>query len=453
MNALGLRTRLFAWLLAAIVAGMVASATAWTLLRSEMDSGPLRTMSRAVAAELAAEWNDPAEVDATVERFRATTNLDIKLVRGEDALPKSARSHRSSILFDHGTAYVPIVRDGRVLGALSFPADTPPGRRIRQLVFSFVALVVLAIAARSVSGLVVRPLERVAAAAQKFGDGDLSARAGAERRASPEVREVARAFDAMASRVERMVRDQRDLLAAVSHELRSPLGRARVALELARDQGATAPALARVETSMTELDGILGDLLSITRAGLSDLHKERTPLVEFLRKRVTDVDGGHVVVSGDESVVVHVDPALFGRAITNVVENARHHAGPGDVSVTVEPRGAHVVVTVRDHGPGLPPELLTKAFDPFVRGDTARSRPIGAHAPGQGTIGAHAPGQVTLAAAQATGHQSTGLGLAIVRRIVEAHGGSASIRNVEESGKVAGAEVSIEVPVADGSAA
>ncbi len=422
MKTLGLRTRLFAWLVAAIVAGMVASATAWTILRSEVDSGPLRTMSRAVAVEVSAEWDDAPAVDATVERVRRSTGAQLVLRRDVDALPRAVRTHRSSLVFERDLAFIPVVRDGTVVGALQFPAESPPGPKIRRLVFLAVVLVVLAIAARSISALVVRPLERVAAAANQFGAGDLRARAGDDPRASPEVRDVAKAFDAMATRVERMVRDQRDLLAAVSHELRSPLGRARVALELARDQGASQPALVRVEGSMRELDTILGDLLSITRAGLSDLHKEPTALVDFLRKRVSDVDGSRVTVSGDETVVAPIDPALFGRAVANVVDNARHHAGPGDVRVTVEPRAGRAVVCVRDHGPGLASDLLEKAFDPFVRGDTARSR--------------------------ASGHQSTGLGLALVRRIVEAHGGSASIRNVEEAGKVAGAEVTIDVPSA-----
>jgi signal transduction histidine kinase len=233
----------------------------------------------------------------------------------------------------------------------------------------------------------------------------------------------------MATRVERMVRDQRDLLAAVSHELRSPLGRARVALELARDQGATQPAIERVDKSLTEVDSILGDLLAITRAGLSDLHKQPTPLVPFLRQRFTDTDGPKVIVSGDEKLVAAVDPALFGRAVANVIENARHHAGPGDIHVTVEATGDHkekTLVSVRDHGGGVPTEILEKVFDPFVRGDTARTH---------GGNGNNA-------------HQSTGLGLAIVRRVVEAHGGSASIRNVENAGKVVGAEVSIELPAA-----
>jgi two-component system OmpR family sensor kinase len=426
MNRFGLRTRLFAWLIAAILAGMAASSTAWLLVRSEVDSGPLRTMSRALGAQITAEWDDPSAVDATVEHARAATGSDLKLRRDVDALPASVRAHRTSLVFDRGECFVPIIRDARVVGALEFHSELPPGRLVRLIVFLGVALIVLAIAARSISGLVVRPLERVAAAAHRVGEGELDTRAGDDPRASPEVREVAKAFDTMAARVERMVRDQRDLLAAVSHELRSPLGRARVALELARDQGANAPAMERVERSMNEVDSILGDLLSITRAGLSDLHKQPTPLVAFLRQRFTDGDGARVIVSGDESVIAPVDPALFERAVSNVIENARHHAGPGEIRVTVEPKGDRALVSVRDEGGGVPSEILEKAFDPFVKGDAARS-------PQNGKKG---------------GHQSTGLGLAIVRRVVEAHGGSASIRNIEQAGKVVGAEVSIEVPAA-----
>jgi len=425
MNRFGLRTRLFAWLLAAIVAGMVASSTAWWLLRSEIDSGPLRTMSRGLGAEITAEWDDPVKVDAAVERTRAATGADLKLRRDVEALPQNVRIHKTSLVFDGRECFIPIVREGHTVGALQFPQEAPPGRIVRMIVFLCVALIVLAIAARSISALVVRPLEHVANAAHKFGDGELETRAGDDKHASPEVREVAKAFDSMATRVERMVRDQRDLLAAVSHELRSPLGRARVALELARDQGATQPAIERVDKSLTEVDSILGDLLAITRAGLSDLHKQPTPLVPFLRQRFTDTEGPKVIISGDEKLVAAVDPALFGRAVANVIDNARHHAGPGDIHVTVESRNEKTLVSVRDHGGGVPTEILEKVFDPFVRGDTARTH-----------------------ASKNNGHQSTGLGLAIVRRVVEAHGGSASIRNVENAGKVVGAEVSIELPAA-----
>jgi signal transduction histidine kinase len=417
----GLRTRLFVWLLAAIVAGMIASSAAWILLRAEIDSGPMHATSRALASEVAAHWDDEVAVDATIKRMRETTGVDFRLRRDASNLPSAVRARPTSLIFDGGAVFVPVVREGKVIGAIQFSMAAPPGRSVRQIVFVGVALVVLAIAARSVSGLVVRPLERVAEAAHRFGDGNLTARTDLDAGASPEVREVALAFDAMATRVERMVRDQRDLLAAVSHELRSPLGRARVALELARDQGATAPAIERVERALAELDTILGDLLSITRAGLSDLHKEPTALVGFLRSKFTEgpADAGRVIVEGDEGVMAPVDPALFARAVSNVIENARNQ-GPGEIRVTVEREGDKAVVRFVDGGGGLPPELIAKAFDPFVRGDGARRHQ----------------------------HQSTGLGLAIVRRVVEAHGGSAHIGNIEREGKIVGAEVSIRVPAA-----
>jgi signal transduction histidine kinase len=418
-NPFGLRTRLFAWLLAAMIVGFAASSVVWIVMRSEIDSGPMHAMSRAVAVEVAEKWDDPAAVDAAMARMHDTAGMDMKIRRDIGALPPSVRTHPSSLLFDGATGYVPVVRDGHVVGAIQFVTPRPVGRRVRELVFFAVALVVLAIAARSVSARVVRPLERVAEAARRFGDGNLSARAEVDVGASPEVREVSHAFDAMATRIERLVRDQRELLGAVSHELRSPLGRARVALELARDQGATAPAVERVERALTELDSILGDLLSVTRAGLTDIHKQPTPLVPFLRKQLGDGSDTQVVIEGAEDITVSVDPVLFGRAVTNVVENAKHHGGNGEILVTVEPHGDRVTVAVLDHGEGLPPELIDKAFEPFVRGDAAR-----------------------------THRQSTGLGLAIVRRVIEAHGGSARIRNVEKAGKVVGAEVSIDVPAA-----
>jgi two-component system OmpR family sensor kinase len=425
MSRFGLRTRLFVWLLAAVIAGMIAS-QGWILLRSEIDSGPMHTTSRALASEVAAEWDDEAAVDAAVKRVHETTGVDFRVRRDAINLPSDVRARPTGLIFDRGFVFVPVVRDGHVVGALQFSMASPPRRGVRPAVFVCVALLVLGVAARSVSGLVVRPLERVAEAAHRFGDGNLTARTDIDARASPEVREVAHAFDAMATRVERMVRDQRDLLAAVSHELRSPLGRARVALELARDQGSNAPAIERVERALAELDTILGDLLSITRAGLSDLHKEPTPLVAFLRKKFTEGGGdvGRVTVDGDEAVIAPIDPALFGRAVANIIENARDHGGPGEIHVTVEPHGDRAVVSVVDAGGGLSPELIAKAFDPFVRGDGARRHQ------------------------KSSDHQSTGLGLAIVRRVIEAHGGSAQIRNVERDGKVVGAEVSLEVPAA-----
>src|SRR5207237_675552 len=132
------------------------------------------------------------------------------------------------------------------------------------------------------------PLEKIADAAHRFGDGELGARTGIDavrkNELAEELHQVAGAFDSMAERVERTLRDQRELLAAISHELRSPLGRARVALEIARERadGAGVTSLDRVDRQLVEIDAILSDLLAVTRAGLTDLRTEKTAYLAWL---------------------------------------------------------------------------------------------------------------------------------------------------------------------------
>ena len=153
------------------------------------------------------------------------------------------------------------------------------------------ALFVLALAARGVARRLAWPLEDVADAAERFGGGDLTARTrlgGRRRWVADEVRGVAQAFDQMADRIARVVRDQRELLAAISHELRSPLGRARVALEIARERGGegAAASIDDIERQLTDVDAILGDLLAAARAGLSDVKPVATPVAAWLRARL-----------------------------------------------------------------------------------------------------------------------------------------------------------------------
>jgi two-component system OmpR family sensor kinase len=237
----------------------------------------------------------------------------------------------------------------------------------------------------------------------------------------------------MADRVEAMVRGQRELLGAISHELRSPLGRARVALEIARDRLPIPPspertpgaALDDVEKQLIAVDGILGDLLDVTRTGLADVRKETRPFVEWLRARAAEEGGTPpvAIAAADDvrDLAVPFDDKLLRRVVHNVLVNARAHGHPDDrpLEVSVARDGAVLRVVVRDRGPGFPAGFVERAFEPFVRGDPARTRP---------TAGA-----------------GYGLGLAIVRRIVEAHGGRAFARNASDGG--GGAEVGFELPV------
>jgi signal transduction histidine kinase len=269
-----------------------------------------------------------------------------------------------------------------------------------------------------VANVLARPLEQLAGAADRFGGGDLGYRTDvvcAPGWVAREVRRVAVSFNRMADRVEAMVRGQRELLGAISHELRSPLGRARVALEISRDRLSAQPgdpqpvgrALDDVEAQLGAIDGILGDLLDVTRAGLADLRRETLTVVPWLQARVAEEPTPPpIVLEADttaQSVRASFDPALLARTVHNLLVNARAHGHPQERPVIVRvdlqraAGGDRLRVTVCDEGPGFAPGLAERAFEPFVRGDSARARP-----------GAGA---------------GYGLGLAIVRRIVEAHGG------------------------------
>jgi signal transduction histidine kinase len=473
-----LRSRLFGWLFGGILVALSAGALVVMGTRPEPTTGA-ESMARNVSARLAAAWDEPEAARAYVAEVRDVTGFEVRLVREPHKLPP--RVHRAAA---HGLyivpenphhIFIPVVRGSSLAGALEMEKFGPrampwPWWRV-VLALALVVVVLSAVAGR-VANQLARPLERLAHAADRFGGGDLAFRAevgSAHRWVAAEVREVALSFNRMANRVEAMVRGQRELLGAISHELRSPLGRARVALEIARDrlsgdtgsrtlaesgperergsrtlaesgperergspERSPARALDDIETQLGSVDVILGDLLDVTRAGLADLRKETRGFVQWLRARAAEEPAPpQVLVEATpeaEALAFPFDAALLGRTVHNLLVNARAYGHPVDLPIFVlaarEPGGRAGIlrVVVRDRGPGFPPGFAERAFEPFVRGDAARARP---------TAGA-----------------GSGLGLAIVKRVVEAHGGRVFARNAA-SHDVPGAEVGFELPISD----
>jgi len=268
------------------------------------------------------------------------------------------------------------------------------------------------------------PLRRLRRAANELGGGRLGVRVGppiCDRR--DELGDLARDFDRMADRLERLVGSQRRLLRDVSHELRSPLARLGVALELARDDDGVEreQALDRIELEAARLDEMIGRLLTLSRLESGErepLDELPVELSELMREIVADAQleaarrGIEITCRVEERAVVVGDPELLHSALENVVRNAVAHS-PGGSAVGVRvgteelDDGTRVcVVSVTDAGPGVPEDRLQAIFDPFFRLDEARDR----------------------------GRGGTGLGLAITRAAVEAHGGSVAARNRPEGG-------------------
>lgn len=414
----GLQARLLLWFMGAIALAIGASALTTVLTHDESDM-PTRVVSRHVQQRVARLWDDPAATDAYVAELRETTGLDLR-VRRDASVFAAGRARPNGVVFEDGVAFIPVARKGTVVGAIEFRTGSrgPQGWRIAVALVA--ALLALTFLARRVSVRLARPIEQVAGAAERFGAGDLTARTGVDamsrRWVAEEVRELGRAFDVMAERISRVVVEQRELLGAISHELRSPLGRARVALEIARERGGEA-SFDQIERQLVEMDAILGDLLASARAGLADLRQEPVALGPWLRERIA-AEEGPIELSVEIDASASIDQALLGRALHNLFANARAHGHPAGVPlvVTLGDAPAGVRIAVRDRGPGFTPELLARAFEPFVTGK-GPSRSF-------------------------AGPRGVGLGLALVRRIVEAHGGTVSAENAPSGGAI----VAFELP-------
>ncbi|HEX9603283.1 MAG TPA: HAMP domain-containing sensor histidine kinase [Myxococcales bacterium] len=300
----------------------------------------------------------------------------------------------------------------------------PEGARaiLRPLTWLTVVLLVSLALIYPLSRSITRPIERLTAAAEAFGRGDLAARSGVK--SDDEVGKLARSFDVMAARIQAARKAEKELLANVSHELRTPLARIHVALELiqARDEDVR-KRLSVVGEELDELERLIADVLTTSRLELAQAPLQRTQvsaeqLVEKGRQRVLALEPERLVQAEVQpGLKVLADEPLLSRALDNLLDNARKYGGgPGSpIRVYARREDGEAVIAVSDGGDGIPPDELERIFDPFYRGTTARARETG-----------------------------FGLGLALARRIVEAHGGTIRASNMPG----AGARIEMRLPAA-----
>jgi two-component system, OmpR family, sensor histidine kinase CpxA len=273
------------------------------------------------------------------------------------------------------------------------------------------------------------PIMRLRAATQKLASGDLSARAGVpQSRRHDEMAELLRDFDRMAERLQSLMDAQKRLLTDISHELRSPLARLNVALELARQRSGSeaAGALDRIDRETSRLNEMIEQLLTIVRLEGGDTSpiKSDVELGELIREVAKDAAFEaqsrrcQVTVLVVDGCVVTGNPSLLHSAIENVVRNALRYTQEGTtVHISLEALDAtQALVRVTDSGPGVPEESLDKLFRPFYRIDDARGRQTG----------------------------GVGLGLSITERAVTLHGGTIRAANRLEGGLM----VEIRLPLA-----
>lgn len=273
------------------------------------------------------------------------------------------------------------------------------------------------------------PILQLRAASQQLARGDLTTRAAAsmeDRR--DELGDLVRDFNTMADRMEELISNQRQLIYDVSHELRSPLARLNVALDLARERKGDDTAFVHMEQDLERLSVMIGRLLTLARLDTSSEPVEMTlvDLEELVSQVVHDANfesrgtgrGIHLIAQEEYRLQGNVE--LLHSAIENVIRNAIRYTEHGtSVEVRLERKdtgsASLVRLSIRDHGPGVPDSELANIFRPFHRVAVARDRQSG----------------------------GTGLGLAIADRVVRLHGGTIRAENIAPQGL----QVEIDLPL------
>jgi len=285
------------------------------------------------------------------------------------------------------------------------------------------------------SWYLTKPIVRLRMATRQLAAGDLSTRTGAPSAARrDEVAGLMRDFDAMAERIESLLKAQSRLLNDISHELRSPLARLNVALGLARQRAGveSVDMLDRIELEASRLNELIGRILTLARLEDGEQLVPQTPVAlgELVENVTEDAEFEaqarqcHVHTTIPEGEwIVRGNASLLHSAVENVVRNAiryTHEESSVDVELRSEERSGkrEAVLRVSDAGPGVPADALGKLFEPFYRLDEARGRQTG----------------------------GVGLGLAITERAVRFHGGKVAAFNRQPSGLI----VEIRLPLITG---
>jgi signal transduction histidine kinase len=291
--------------------------------------------------------------------------------------------------------------DGHWLNAATFRYTRPPGWVEAALASLAATLIATAIAGAVLARRIARPLRALATAAERLGRGEFIPPLE-HARGPDEVRRAALAFNRMGERLRRFVQDRTRMLAAISHDLRTPITSLRLRAELIED--------AETRTKMLET---LEELAATAEAALAFAREEAgedtrlvdvSSLVESICEDIAELSDALVLFRPSEKLPYACRSASLRRAVRNLVENAVAYGGSAHVALESDRQDIKIIV--EDNGPGVPDADVDRIFEPFVRLETSRNRRTG----------------------------GVGLGLSIARTIVRAHGGDILLANRQEGG-------------------
>ena len=302
----------------------------------------------------------------------------------------------------------------------SFPRGRFP--RFPVLLSFLVVLVTIAVLIFPLSKRLTKPLRQLHELGQEWAEGRLEKRATIRR--GDEIGQLAGTFNTMADNLQKMLTQRQEFQASISHELKSPLARMRIALELLRESGVnqadTPKLLANIEQEIAESEKLVDQLLVLSRVQMNvPSSKEKVELEKLTKEAIRQIqplaDRASVKFELKGTATALVDYSQMERAMLNVIENAVKFSPAGAlIQIHMEQNGNVVLWRCSDQGPGLDPSELEMIFEPFYRGKNGLEK------------------------------EGTGLGLFIAKRILEMHGGK--IRALNSTG--AGVTIEVELPAA-----
>ncbi|MHB8167594.1 MAG: ATP-binding protein [Sulfuricella sp.] len=303
------------------------------------------------------------------------------------------------------------LRDGTFLHLVLQPRRPPPATppKPRLLLYIFFFATCLGLLAYAVARMSIQPLRQLAQAATELGR-NIEQPPLAER-GPTEVRHAASAFNTMQAQIRRYLQERTQMLAAITHDLQTPLTRIRLRLEKVQDKELQA----RLVEDLSAVQTMIKDGLDLARSMNSEEPMQRTDFDSILDSVCADAAeaGQDVTLSGLTGISIAAQPNAMRRCLTNLIDNAVKYGGYARVTAS---RDNHkVIVQVRDGGPGIPENMLEAVFDPFFRLEVSRSRDTG----------------------------GTGIGITIARNIAEKHGGTLYLLNHPDGGLMA----TLELPI------
>ena len=394
-----------------------------TALRYSLVHNFRRTLSPHVVRYvdyLAADIGTPPDL-AKARRLAETLPIDI-LIQGPRVNWSSAPDElpvgrAQSLIADQPSGwgerfFVRSLADGhQILFRFQPLAANDPNPRIGLLAVASI-LLVLSLTYWAI-GWLFSPVDAIRTGVRRIGEGELGYRVRIQRHDA--LGELARSINGMADDIQAMLEAKRQLLLAISHELRSPLTRARVSIELIEDSAARD----EVARDLREIDRLISELLETER--LNTRHSPLLRTTESLNALVGEVVEKHFQEAALTLDLqgglpqISLDATRIRLLIRNLIDNALRHGGDGAVEVSTRFEAGQVALRVADQGPGVPPEHLPQLLEPFYRADPARQRKTGGF----------------------------GLGLYLCRLIAEAHGGALAV----ESRPGEGTEITVHIPV------